>query len=238
MFHKLFAFFFPDRCILCGQPLSGGAVCEHCVDKLTLCRDIHICKKCSRPIDENQLFCTNCAVTPHYFTICFAAAVYEGEMRRSILKYKFYHHPEYYRGYARLIYAHLLSFDMLPHFDMIAAAPLSDARQKERGYNQAELIGKELARLMNLPFCKNCVRKIRHTNAQSTLSYRERRKNLENTFRAERTETICGKTVLLVDDVFTTGTTADEITKQLLKSGAKQVYVAVVAVTPLKDLAT
>lgn len=238
MFHNLLKLLFPDRCILCGQTTKEDAVCRQCADKLVLCRDIRLCKKCSRPISEEQLLCEICSGTPRAFTACFAAAVYTGELRRSILKYKFYQHPEYHRGYAKLIFSHLLSLPTLPHFDIVVAAPLSKERIKERGYNQAELIAKELAHLLGLPFAKNCVRKIRHTAAQSTLSHQERFENLSNVFSVVDSEAIYGKTVLLTDDVFTTGTTANEIAKQLLKAGAKQVYVAVVAVTPPKDFET
>lgn len=238
MFRNLSALLFPDRCILCGEIVRGSAVCEACTGKLTHCADVRVCKKCSRPIPEGQLLCGNCLVAPHYFTACFAAAVYEKELRHSILKYKFYNHPEFSRGYARLIWERLLSFEVLPRFELIVCAPLSDIRLKERGYNQSELIAKELARLTGLPFCKNCVKKVRHTAAQSSLSYRMRLKNLTGAFRVEKPEDVRGKIVLLVDDVLTTGATADEISKQLLKSGAKKVYVATAAVTPLRELNT
>lgn len=238
MFHNLLKLLFPERCILCGQVTKEGAVCKQCADKLVFCRDIRICKKCSRPISEEQLLCEFCASTPRSFTACFAPVVYTGELRRSILKYKFYQHPEYHRGYAKLIFSHLLSLGVLPHFDLVVAAPLSKERMKERGYNQAQLIAKELARLMGLPFAKNCVRKIQHTAAQSTLSHQERLKNVSNAFSVVNAEAVCGKTVLLTDDILTTGSTADEVAKQLLKAGAKQVYVAVVAVTPPKDFET
>lgn len=235
MFRKLSALLFPDRCVLCGQIVREGAVCEKCSDKLILCRNIRVCKKCSRPVFEEQLLCEACSAAPRAFTACFAAAVYEGALRKSILNYKFHHHPEYHRGYAKLIYTHLSSFGALPHFDAIIAAPLSKERQRERGYNQAELIAKELAHLMHLPFVRQCVRKLKNTAAQSTLSFTERLHNLSDVFLVAKPEKIQGKTVLLTDDVLTTGSTANEIATQLLQAGAKQVYVAVVAATPPKD---
>ena len=234
MFHKLLKALFPDRCVLCGHIVHSGAICNACRDNISLCRDMRVCKKCSRPLPDEQLLCGNCLVTPRYFTACFSAAIYEKELRHSIILYKFYNHPEYHRGYAKLILSHLSSFDALPRFNVVIGAPLSATRKKERGYNQAELIAKELARLMRLPFCKGCVQKIRHTTAQSDLPYSKRLKNLRGAFRVEKTAEIYDKTILLVDDVLTTGATADEISKQLLKAGAKQVYVATVATTPLK----
>lgn len=226
---------FPDRCVICGKVVDGGATfCPDCADKITFCRDGRMCKKCSRPISEGQLLCRDCLIHPHHFTACFSAAVYDGELRRSILRYKFYNHPEYHRGYARLILFHLLSFEAFPHFGAVVGVPLSKQRLRERGYQQAELIARAVAKGLGVPFYKNCVRKIRHTSAQSTLTYQERLKNLSGAFCVERPELVQGQTILLVDDVFTTGATTDEIAKILLKAGAKEVYAATVAITPFE----
>lgn len=226
---------FPDRCVICGKIVTDGAACcPDCVDKIVFCRDGRMCKKCSRPVPEGQLLCRDCLIHPHYFTACFSAALYEGELRRCLLRYKFYNHPEYHRGYARLILSHLLSFDALPRFGAVLGVPLSKQRLRQRGYGQAELIARAVAKGLRAPFYKNCVRKNRHTPAQSTLTYQERLKNLSGAFFVEKPELIRNQTILLVDDVFTTGATADEIAKILLKAGAKEIYVTTVAVTPFK----
>lgn len=224
-------FLFPNRCILCSKVVRGeAALCANCAKKPMLLANKRICKKCSRPVAEGEFLCPNCQVHPHYFTACFATAVYEGELRRSILRYKFYNRPEYHRGYAQLILSHLSGFDALPRFDAVIGAPLSKERLRERGYNQSEVIAKVVAKTLGIPFIKDGVTKLRHTVAQSSLSYDARRKNLRGAFRVAKPEAFRGKIVLLIDDVLTTGATADEISRVLLKAGTKSVYIAVVAI--------
>lgn len=233
---KFVRLFFPNRCVLCESVLAGdAALCETCRGKITLLGTASLCQKCSRPVSSGQAFCRDCLVQAHSFAACYAAALYEGALRQSVLRFKFYRHPEYYRGYAQMILARLVQTEHLPHFDAVIAAPLSAERRKERGYNQSELLAKAVSKGLGVPFEKNCIQKIRHTPAQSTLSYTERMHNLRSAFRIKAKERVRGKTILLVDDILTTGATADEIARVLLRAGAHSVYAAVLAVTPIKE---
>ncbi len=222
---------YPERCIFCDVVIRGDVVCEDCKDKLRLTKDKRSCKKCSRPIDKNSVLCHDCMIRPRHFSACFAAAVYTDELRRSVIRFKFYKRPDYHRGYAKLILDHLSSLGSLPYFDAVIGVPLSKERYRERGYQQALLIAREVSKGLGLSHLKKAVKKVRHTPAQSTLPRHKRLENLRGAFRVTGKEQIRGKTLLLIDDVFTTGTTVDEISKVLIGAGAKEVYVAVVAVT-------
>jgi competence protein ComFC len=107
--------------------------------------------------------------------------------------------------------------------------PLHIRRLRERGFNQALLLVKELSKRAGIPYQERVLRKIKDTPVQSTLKKRERSKNLKGAFQVQDQESIKGKAVVLVDDVYTTGATVNECSRALLAAGAKQVAVLTVA---------
>jgi ComF family protein len=107
--------------------------------------------------------------------------------------------------------------------------PLHIRRLRERGYNQALLLVRELSKRMGIPYEERTLAKINDTPVQIALKKRERRKNLKGAFQIKGKETIKGKSIVLVDDVYTTGATVNECSRTLLAAGAKQVTVLTVA---------
>ena len=105
--------------------------------------------------------------------------------------------------------------------------------KRKRGYNQSEILAKELSKRLHLPVIKDAVVKKRETKSQKTLSFKDRAQNLKGSFTAYK-EKVSGKSIILVDDVLTTGATAETITRELLKKGAKCVYLATVASVEFK----
>jgi competence protein ComFC len=113
--------------------------------------------------------------------------------------------------------------------DVMVPVPLHIRRLRERGFNQALLLVKELSKRAGIPYQERVLRKIKDTPVQITLKKRERSKNLKGAFQVQDQEAIKGKTVVLVDDVYTTGATVNECSRALLAAGAKQVAVLTVA---------
>ena len=113
--------------------------------------------------------------------------------------------------------------------DLIVPVPLHIRRLRERGFNQALLLARELSKQTGIPCEQRSLRKIKDTPFQTALKGRERRKNLKAAFRVKKTEEIEGKSVLLVDDVYTTGTTVNECARTLLEAGAATVGVLTLA---------
>jgi ComF family protein len=107
--------------------------------------------------------------------------------------------------------------------------PLHIRRLRERGFNQALLLVRELSKRMGIPYQERALKKIKDTPVQIALKKRERRKNLRGAFQVKDREAIRGKAIVLVDDVYTTGATINECSRTLLKAGAKQVAVLTVA---------
>ena len=112
--------------------------------------------------------------------------------------------------------------------DLITAVPISKKRMKERGYNQSELIARKIAKIMEVPYM-NLLLKNQETKRQSELSRIERMINIQNSFDFNNKYDIKGKKILLIDDVFTTGSTVNECSKVLKKSGSTSIEVAVIA---------
>ena len=135
-------------------------------------------------------------------------------------------HPYLKDYFAELLVERL--FEM-PGLDCIVYVPMTKKAVRKREYNQAELLAKSISKRIDLPVIKNCVIKIKETNEQKSLSRKERAKNLKGCFKVEKASEIKGKRVLLIDDVLTTGATAEAITEKLLKAGADSVYLATVA---------
>ncbi len=119
--------------------------------------------------------------------------------------------------------------------DLIIPVPLHKKDKRERGYNQSELIAKEAAKLLKITVCTKAVVKHRKTQAQKTLTKSERKANLNGAFSITNPELISGKSLLIIDDVCTTGSTLAELAELLLKNGAARVYCASCCKTPIDD---
>ncbi|NQS88468.1 ComF family protein [Patescibacteria group bacterium] len=119
----------------------------------------------------------------------------------------------------------------LPELDFVIPVPLHRRKLKERGFNQAEIIAKFIASYLNLPLVRDGLIRVRFTNSQTQLKRKERLINVKGAFKVKRGERFKGKRVLLVDDVYTTGVTLNEVAREIKKTKA-EVYVSALARTP------
>lgn len=156
----------------------------------------------------------------------FAAAPYRGILRVSFLNHKFFRQEAFYEIFAGFLIRAIEPVIGQLQIDLVLPVPLSAARMRERGYNQAGLLARNLAAHFEIDYTENAVFRIRNTAKQSLLLPHERQKNVENAFLADR-EKVAGKRILLIDDIFTFGATMDACAKSLLDAGAKSVNAAV-----------
>lgn len=117
--------------------------------------------------------------------------------------------------------------------DMILAVPLHNARKRERGYNQAQLLADQLSKALKIPSPEDIIFRARHTKSQTTLNKEERLRNVEGIFKVKSPERIKDKTVIIIDDVLTTGATIGSCGQSLIKAGAKQALAMTAAAAPL-----
>lgn len=183
----------------------------------------------SAPIKHAQ--CKSCRHNHPHFDFAWCAFHYNAEMKHLIHQYKYRQ-----RTQLRFLFAHLLkrfiaqySFDMI-QFDYVIPIPLFSARLRERGFNQSELIAREIAKYYHIPLNLNQLKRVKNTKFQTQLRQKERWTNIDGAFRIKNSGDLKDKTILLVDDLLTTGATASESALTLKRSGVKRIGVLTVAI--------
>ncbi len=224
---------FPPHCAFCGTPLAEDHTAEICPGCLRNIRFISppICPKCGLPfpmeMGEDHL-CGQCLGRQWHFGSARALGLYEGTIREAIhlLKYNgksFLAKPLVGlldRGYPFIDYG---------SYDLLVPVPLHPKRLRERGFNQALMLGRAIGRREGVPCGVFLLKKIKWSSAQINLSPREREENVKGTFAVTDPGGVRGKRLLLIDDVMTTGSTVNECARELLKAGAGEVDVFTLA---------
>ena len=197
------------------------------------------CVLCGKLLEKDQLdFCGECRVdAPEYpagkqkpqFLDSFAAIwYYEGKVRRSLLRYKFYGARHHADCYGRMLAMKLLR-EYPDGFDVLTWVPISRLRKFRRGYDQVELLAKAVGKELEMR-PRPLLKKVRNNPPQSGIAGQaQRRANVLGIYRVEHPEELTGKRILLLDDILTTGATAGECARVLLTAGAAEVHCAVVA---------
>ena len=154
---------------------------------------------------------------------------YEGIIRRLILKYKFKEEAYLYKTFVNFLLKNKKLFEKIKKYDTIIPVPISKKRYKIRGYNQSELIGKELAKKLKINIETEYLFKVKNIIEQSKLSKEERTKNIQGVYKLINKEKLENKKILLIDDVYTTGSTVNECSKILRKANPKKIGVFTLA---------
>lgn len=221
---KLVDLLFPLRCAVCDDivPAGEGRVCRECRRKIRYICEPR-CMKCGRQLmDGAKAFCAACERTPHVFDKGIALYDYQS-MKKSIYRFKYKKRCEYAAFYAQDLYDHLKSEISAMNVDAIIPIPLHKSRQKSRGYNQAQLLAEQLSKLTGVPLEKNLVRRIRKTVPQKQLDAHGRQNNLKKAFNIKPNVVKLNKTIL-IDDIYTTGSTIDAVARELKRRGVGTVY--------------
>lgn len=158
-----------------------------------------------------------------------AAGTYEGALREMIHRWKYGERTYLTTFFGEKLAEVFFRYWNSQSFDLILPVPLHSQRLRERGFNQALLLAKELSRRTRIPCSKRLLRKRFPTAPQVDLSGQEREKGVRRSFHVPNPEQIEGRSILLVDDVYTTGATVNECSKVLLRAGAEQVAVLTLA---------
>jgi len=227
----LFALIFPDQCRICSAPLteiSRVPVCAACLAKPTPMETEFFCVACRTPylspfpLNEEGL-CGLCRRGLTGFDAAYTYGSYEGELRQLIHLFKYAGIQTLARPLGKFL---SIALPREQRFDVIVPMPLHWMKQWSRGFNQSELLAREVGRRWNLPV-KQLARRIRATAVQAGVTGAQRRANVSGAFRAR--DTVAGKRVLLVDDVMTTGATAGSCAVALKRAGAEHVALLTLA---------
>jgi ComF family protein len=227
---------FPPLCHGCKAfiPDAGELhLCAGCLADSPVVTSPH-CTLCGLPfltdggIDHR---CGGCIDEPPSFTAARAAVLFEGPVRELIHRFKYGKKVQHSRPLALLAAGELGEFVTASAADLIIPVPLHIKRLRQRGFNQAVLLGEILAKKWRLPLSRNNLRRIRWTEPQINLSASERRHNVRGAFAVRDAAAVRDRRIILVDDVYTTGSTVSECARTLKKGGAAEVFVITVART-------
>jgi len=236
---SLFSVLFPSHCRICRSPLtniSSLPVCDTCLQRMTPWQG-DLCSKCGEKLPgryfqtEAGPCCEPCHRAAPPFQKALAYGAYDGALRDLIHLFKY----QRVRSAAPLLGRFLngaVSGVELPERLLVVPVPLAAAKQRDRGFNQAEEIGRSFVRgrrFASIQLHSDLLVRTRETASQMELTRNQRRSNLRGVFAVTQPEEVRGRSVLLVDDVMTTGATARECARVLLGAGAGQVWVATVA---------
>lgn len=183
--------------------------------------------KCGRPIgDEGQEYCEDCAVQKHFFDRGVAAFTYTGAMRHSVYRMKAANRRDYLPFYAESMSRALLPYLGRWRPEVIVPVPMHPRKRRLRGYNQSELLAEEIGKITGIPMISDLLCCTRLVPSQKALDRQERLRNLRGSFSLNRAATGISR-VLLVDDVYTTGSTMDELSRVLRAGGVQTIFFVV-----------
>ena len=217
---------YPKRCVTCDKVLlkmeKEQGFCRLCTKKVRLIGPAY-CLKCGMPLKNNDELCANCKNICHEFTQAKAIFRYTGNMKNAMYRFKYSNK----RCYGKVFAKHAMKTNgpwlINKKFDAIVPVPMYKKKMKIRGYNQAEVFAKELSRLLNVPVADKIISREMDTMAMKRLNRLKRKKNLLNAFTLIENDVQFRK-VLIVDDIYTTGTTLDEVARALKLGGVEEIY--------------
>jgi ComF family protein len=228
--------FYPETCFICSSPIARRqdcGLCDDCWQKVIGLRiKGALCPSCGTPLpdfaDGSKSLCLECIHRPPPYSGARSFGYYSTELRRMIHELKFEGRRPLTQLLAPLLAGVFFESWQRDDFDFITSIPLHSRRRRERGFNQAELLSRALARLIGLPDLR-VLRRAAATKPQVGLSDAQRRENVRNAFSCKHADQVAGRRILLIDDVMTTGATAASAADALIAGGAEKVSVLTVA---------
>jgi len=217
------------RCLLCGsrkEELMPGGECRSCQDSLPFIVP-PACPKCGKPVLVDGETCPDCLHGYHPYYQAMSILEYRRGVPELIHRYKYQRE----RILAKPMIEWMTQGVKMKgwHFDIIVPVPLHPKRRRERGFNQAAILAQGIGRNLSKPvICDNLIR-VKDTPTQVALDRQNRMANLQGAFKVREPKSFKDKTVLLVDDVYTTGATVDQCTRIILGAGADKIYVLTLA---------
>ena len=204
---------FPPCCLICGKWNTNI-----------------LCKECKKEIYEKAIFQIEEKDSNYYFEKHIYIFQYEGKIRSHILDYKFKDKSYLYKIFSEIVTKNKKICGILKKYDIIIPVPIHTKRKRQRGYNQSELIARKIAKSeQNLKYENKVLQKEKHTVPQSSLSKEQRKQNVQNVYKLVNQEKIRNKKIILFDDIYTTGSTANACAKLLKENGAKEIIVLTIA---------
>ncbi len=216
----------PPLCPICQTEIDEAhGLCPKCYQKLRFITE-PCCQICGRPFEYKGLgkpICAKCMKKKPSYDMARSVLEYDDFSKKLILLFKHADKTELTPLFTKFLKQ--VDSKLFKNTDMIIPVPLHWTRRVKRQYNQSALLAKSLGKELKIPFNPTILKRIRHTVSQGHLTHKQRQKNVHNAFQVKHSYLIKGKTILVIDDVMTTGSTLNECAKILKKSGVKSVKV-------------
>lgn len=212
---KILNLIYPKTCGICGK-INSNALCKKC--------EINLNKQ-----SENQIIKEGTEIEDKKFNELMYIFRYEGKIRKIIIDYKFNEKSYIYVTFVNFLLKNKKIFENIKNYDTIIPVPISKKRKKTRGYNQSLLIAKEIAQRTNLKLMNDCLIKTKNIIEQSKLNKEDRIQNIQGVYKLKNMKLIENKKILLIDDIYTTGSTVNECSKMLRIGNPIKIGVLVLA---------
>jgi len=237
----LLNFIFPLDCKMCEKPIresKGYSICEDCFKTIELIERPY-CIKCGKPLipsvffkQNREILCLDCKRKKYSFEFSRSTGIYDKVLKKCIHLFKYYGEKKLAKPLGKLMVDYLVKNDEFKKkIDLIIPVPLHKNDLRKRGFNQSILLGRVVGNYFSISVGEKVLIKKKLTPFQANLSKKEREKNILRAFLVEKPKEIKGKNILILDDVFTTGATVEECTKELMKARAKNIFVLTLART-------
>lgn len=214
---------YPRHCPVCDDIVSrrGEKICLECLGRLKILTPPW-CMRCGKKTEEGEEYCGDCGKRKHLFERGRALYEYDSAAE-SIYRFKYAGRREYADFFGEQITDYLVDFIRDVNPDALVPIPLHRRRKTRRGYNQAQLLAEAVGRRTGIPVCSRLLVRVRNTAPQKKLNPAERQNNLKKAFNIPQND-VKLKTILVLDDIYTTGATIDEAARALKAAGAERVY--------------
>ena len=233
MFEKLLDFIWPRYCEVCGRPVDrpGRYVCSECLNRLPFAPTNGCCRRCGRAAEklDGEYLCMDCRTVRPAFDRAASALHFDGDAREAVNAFKFRRHLWMREDLVDWLEAVVRARFKVAEIEIVLPMPSTFLHRADRGYNQCAYLAKALAKRLEHPYSNLVLWRKGSPKRQGGLTEEERRENAVGTFRVLFPSRVRGRTVLVVDDIMTTGATLSECAAELKLAGAVRVWCATVA---------
>lgn len=228
-FSGLLDLVYPPHCLICNAEVENY-LCGKCIEKIDPITPPY-CRKCGGPPSVPPYkggtaggYCEECRERQYHFEFSRSAGIFEGVLREAIHALKYHNHLAIAEPLADIMAQSYAETGLAGRAELAVPIPIHISRSIQRGFNQSEELARVFCKRVNLPLETQTLHKSRKTRRQMELPFDLRISNIRGSFKVAHEERIRGKRVLLIDDVFTTGSTLDEAARVLREAGASEVY--------------
>ena len=220
---------YPPRCPICGRPAPFGLkICPECRLRLPAIESKR-CRKCGKPVEDFETLCPDCAGENHIYDRGLGIYMYDETMKRAISELKYKGRREYGEVFGELIFDKARSELMYWKPDFLIPIPLHPIRERERGYNQARIISEAISKRSGIPTRTDILVRTTDTDRMKELSAKDRTNNMIRAFAADG-DCRGMRSVVLIDDIYTTGATIDAAATVLRRAGIDEIYFLAVCI--------